>query len=325
MPPVAKKQRATADTPLVIGVDFGTESCRAGVFDAETGVALGFCSEAYPTTFPRPSHAEQDPAAWWRALRVAVRGAVAAARVDPSRIAALSVDTTCCTVVAFDRAHPERKPLRPAILWMDMRAREQAARVLATGDPAVVVNSNGQGPVSAEWFIPKALWIREHEPDVWGHPSCAIAEFQDWINLRLTGQYVASRNNVAVRWHWRAAPGSAASATSAEPPLSLLRALGVEGELRARWPGERVLELGARIGAGLTAEAAEHLGLSEGTIVAQGGADAFIGMLGLGVTKAGEMAMLTVSFFYFLGRGKGGARDEERRRAGRVRRRSRLL
>lgn len=298
----------------VIGVDMGTESCRAGVFDPHTGVPLAFCSAPYPTSFPAPSHAEQSPQAWWGALGNAVRGAVAIAAASsslsspdadtgPLTIAALCVDTTCCTVVAFDRAHPQCEPLRPAILWMDMRAASQAERVLATGDAACLVNGGGQGPVSAEWFLPKALWIKENEPNVWNAPNCGVCEFQDWVNLRLTGAYVASRNNVGVRWHFGA---------GAAPPLSLLRKLGIE-DLRARWPAETVLELGQRVGEGLTAEAAEHLGLPAGTPVCQGGADAFIGMLGLGVVASGDMAMLTVSSLgvWLLDREMmgGGARD----------------
>jgi ribulose kinase len=52
---------------------------------------------------------------------------------------------------------------------------------------------------------------------------------------------------------------------------------------------------------GLTSSAAAHLGLAEGTPVAQGGADAFIGMLGLGVLEAGQMALLTGSSHLHLG------------------------
>lgn len=44
---------------------------------------------------------------------------------------------------------------------------------------------------------------------------------------------------------------------------------------------------------GLTREAAAHVGLAEGTLVAQGGADAFIGMIGLGVLRPGQLALLT--------------------------------
>eukprot|EP00877_Chromochloris_zofingiensis_P008930 jgi/Chrzof1/4290/Cz14g07110.t1 len=73
-------------------------------------------------------------------------------------------------------------------------------------------------------------------------------------------------------------------------PTSLLDKLDLSA-LLSKWP-QQVLPLGAKVG-GLTAAAAAHLGLKDGLLVAQGGADAFIGMIGLGVVKAGQMAMLT--------------------------------
>ena len=78
------------------------------------GRPLAFASSPYATAYPQPSWAEQDPSDWWRALGEAVRGAVAEAAVAPADIAAISVDTTCCTVVALDAAG---QPLRPALLW----------------------------------------------------------------------------------------------------------------------------------------------------------------------------------------------------------------
>eukprot|EP00887_Chlorella_sp_A99_P007355 scaffold2.g7355.t1 len=312
----------------VIGVDGGTESLRAGVFDLK-GHPLAFAAVPYPTHYPHPSWAEQAPGDWWRALGEAVREAVALAGVAPAAIAGLTVDTTCCTVVALDA---RGKPLRPAILWQDMRAAEQAAKVAATGDPAVAVNCGGAGPVSAEWMVPKALWLKEKEPEVfekatyiceyqarrcaffppiaffhcflfaatWQGPLLAAALLlantavrdsqQDFIQFHLTGRMVASLNNVSVRWHYSTARGGW--------PASLLAALGLEG-LAAKWPRE-VLPLGAAVG-GLTQAAADHLGLPVGTVVGQGGADAFVGMLGLGVTHAGQMALLTGSSHLHLG------------------------
>lgn len=62
---------------------------------------------------------------------------------------------------------PGGQTLRPALLWMDMRSADQAAQVLATGDVAVEVNSGGKGPVSAEWMVGKALWIKQNEPELY--------------------------------------------------------------------------------------------------------------------------------------------------------------
>ena len=187
--------------------------------------------------------------------------------------------------MALDKAG---QPLRPALLWMDMRSAPQAARIAACGDPALCVNGGGAGPVSAEWMIPKALWLKENEEATF-EAATYICEFQDYMNFLLTGRMCASLNNISVRWHYSTERGW---------PTSMLRTLGLES-LSSKWPQE-VLKLGDVVG-GLTASAAAHLGLPIGLPVAQGGADAFIGMIGLGAINAGQMALLTGSSHLHLG------------------------
>ena len=274
--------------PYVIGVDGGTESLRAGVFDV-AGQPLAFAASRYDTRFPKPGWAEQEPEDWWQAIGKAVRQAVAEAGVKPSEVVAMAVDTTCCSVVALDGTG---KPLRPALIWMDLRSAAEAEAVASCGDPALAVNGGGQGPVSAEWMVPKATWLARHEPATF-EGAVTICEYQDYMNLRLTGRRVASINNVAVRWHYLAERGGF------QP--SLLAKLGVEA-LIDKWPQE-VLALGEVIG-GLTSDAAEHLGLPPGLPVAQGGADAFIAMIGLGVVRPGKMAFITGSSHLHLGLSK---------------------
>jgi len=269
----------------VLGIDAGTESLRAFVFDLE-GKVLADQAVAYPTRFPAPAWAEQDPEDWWRALGEAVKAAVAEAAIAPDSVGGLSLDTTCCSVVALDEAG---RPLRPALIWMDVRAAEEAAMVAATGDPALRVNGGGEGPVSAEWMLPKALWLKRNEPESWAK-AVRIGEFQDYLNLRLTGEWVGSLNNMSVRWHYQSRHGGR--------PATLLRTLDLEA-LEERWP-DRVIAPGDPVG-GLTREAADHLGLPAGTPVIQGGADAFIAMIGLGVSQPGEMALVTGSSHLHLG------------------------
>ncbi len=269
----------------VIGIDGGTESLRAHVFDL-SGRSRGVGKCAYATTFPEPGQAEQNPDDWWHAAGVAVREAMAAAEVPADQISALCCDTTSCTVVALDS---DGRPLRPCLLWMDVRAHREAAEIAACGDPALRLNGGGAGPVSPEWMLPKALWIKRHQPELWAR-AAMVGEYQDFMTLRLTGQWAASLNNVTMRWHYQTQDGGW--------PVTMLDRLGLS-DLLAKWPAQ-IVAPGQQIGP-LTDAAAVHLGLNAGTPVVQGGADAFIGMIGLGVTQAGDLALITGSSHLQLG------------------------
>jgi ribulose kinase len=57
--------------------------------------------------------------------------------------------------------------------------------VAATKDVALRVNSDGAGPVSAEWMVPKALWLKQNKPELFAS-AAKICEYQDYVNLKLT-------------------------------------------------------------------------------------------------------------------------------------------
>ena len=269
----------------VIGVDGGTESLRAMVFDL-TGAVQSSVATPYPTDYPQPSWAEQDPMQWWQALGESVRGAVKSAGIDGQDVQAICLDTTSCSVVALN---DKGEPLRPAMIWMDVRAAEQANEVAATGDAALRINSGGNGPVSAEWMIPKALWLKQNQAALYEQAS-RIGEYQDFLNFHLTGVWTGSLNNATMRWHYQTEHGGF--------PDSLLQKLGLE-DLLSKWP-DKIIAPGQVI-EGLTDSAAKHLDLPAGMPVVQGGADAFIGMVGLGVAQPGEMALITGSSHLQLG------------------------
>lgn len=259
--------------------DGGTESLRVRIYDV-TGTCVASHAETYETTFSPGARAEQNPEDWWNSLCKASRAALANADLAGDQIEAVAYATTCCTVVALDKAG---KPLRPALLWMDVRADNEAEAVLATGDARLRLNSDGVGPVSAEWMIPKALWIKRNEPEVYD-AAATICEYQDYLTLRLTGERCASLNNVGLRWHYANRDGGWAN--------SLVTALGMP-DLVEKWPS-RVAAPGEVVG-NLTRDAAEALGLTPKTKLVQGGADALIGMIGLGVSQPGQLCLITGS------------------------------
>lgn len=259
--------------------DGGTESLRARIYDLD-GTCLGSKAVPYETRFSPGARAEQNPEDWWQSLIAATRGAIAEARIDAGQIEAMAFATTSCTVVALDK---QGRALRPALLWMDVRAHAEADAVLATGDARLALNGAGKGPVSAEWMIPKALWLKRNEPAVFAAAE-TICEYQDFLNLRLTGERCASLDNAGLRWHYSSRDGGFAR--------GILSKLGMP-ELEAKWP-QRVIPPGQVVGT-LTLAAAAELGLSPRVKVVQGGADALIGMIGLGVAKPGQLALITGS------------------------------
>ena len=256
------------------------------MFDLD-GRPKGSHASAYQTQFPKPSWAEQNPEDWWRCLGEAARGALKAAGISADQVIALCVDTTCCSVVAVDA---EGTPLRPAMIWMDVRSAAEAADVAASGDPALRINSDGRGPVSAEWMIPKSLWMKRNQPELFSQ-AARICEYQDYINWRLTGRWVASLNNMVGALALPEPRRRLAAVAAGEARSRRARAEMAAAD-RAAWRCDRLRS---------PRSAAEHLGLKSGIPVVQGGADAFIGMIGLGVTEPGEMALITGSSHLHLG------------------------
>ncbi len=126
----------------------------------------------------------------------------------------------------------------------------------------------------------QALWLKRHEPDVYRRAE-RLVECTDWFMFRLTGEWTLSLNNVTVKWDYdRPAGGWSAD---------LLHRVGLD-DLPSKWP-ENIVPLG-KGEARLSATAAEELGLRAGTPVAQGGIDAYLGMLGLGAVGDGDLAMI---------------------------------
>ncbi|CAN5861483.1 FGGY-family carbohydrate kinase [soil metagenome] len=272
-----------SEEPYLLGVDYGTEGVRVGIFDRE-GSPLALTSREYTLRHPRPGWAEQDPDEWWSSLVAATREAVHSSGVTPGEISGISVDATSSTVLSMDN---KDRHMLPAIMWMDVRASDQARRISETGDPAL--KYSGYGSVSAEWGLPKALWIKENEPEIF-RDAARICDCTDWVINRLTGEWASSINIVSTKYYYDRARGGY--------PENLYATVGIEDVLEKFPPS--VLDLGEVVG-GLTGEASEELGLQAGTPVAQGALDAYSGALGLGVVEPGKLALITGSSHVMIG------------------------
>lgn len=271
--------------PYLLGIDFGTESCRVAIFDA-LGSPQMFAATPYKTTHPRPGWAEQDPDEWWLALQASCRKVIDQSGIKPSEIVGISYDATTMTVVPMS---DKGEALRSAIMWMDVRATEQAARAQSSDSVARLYNGNGTAPATAEWYPFKAAWLRENERDIYDR-AYRIVDAPDWLTFKLTGEWTTNINSAALRMYHNRNHGGW--------PVDFYEHIGC-GDVFSKIP-ERVVDLGTPVGT-LSTIAAQLLGLTPGIPVAQGCADAWAGQIGMGVVEAGSLALITGSSHVLTG------------------------
>ena len=245
---------------LVLGIDCGTQSLRAALFGTD-GTLVASATQGYATDRPRINWAEQNPEDWWRGLCATVPRCLDEAGVSGDAVAALACDGTSCTAVFADA---DGTPLRPAILWMDIRAAQEARQIEETLDP--VLDHCGRR-ISAEWLLPKVLWVRREQPDVYAR-AAYVVEGVDWLTWRLTGRWITSNSNASGKRHWTPEAGW---------PTDFYEHLGI-GELTQKSPDD-VVYVGQPV-ATLSTEAAQALGLSTRCIVSHGGMDGWTAPIG---------------------------------------------
>jgi len=190
----------------------------------------------------------------------------------PDQIAGLSIDGSCSNAPVSATG----VPLGPAILWMDLRAHAEADRVTATRHPALLQSGGEESP---DWPLPKAMWLKSREPRTFER-AAYLLESTNCLIFRLTGELTLPLNSAVCKWHYLAAAGW---------PRDLFAAVGL-ADVPEKLPS-RVLRLGEPAGR-LTAAAARALGLRAGTVVGQGGIDAYTGMLGVDVLEPGKLALV---------------------------------
>lgn len=265
---------------LIVAVDIGTGSARAGVFD-RSGSLLGRAEHPIAMRRPSADHAEHDSEDIWRAVCTAVRGACAIAGATADRIAAFGVDATCSLVVR-DRAG---RPLAVSggtearwdtIVWLDHRALEQADLCTATEHPVLAHSGRVMSP---EMQMPKLMWLKRHRPEEWARAGYFF-DLADFVTWRATGSNARSRCTMTAKWNYL-------SHEQAPWNASFLRAIGLEDVRERGALPEGTLPIGKAVGA-LTPAAAGELGLDPQCIVAAGLIDAYAGALGVLGPFAGE-------------------------------------
>lgn len=274
----------------VIGIDVGTGSARAGLFDL-SGRMLASAKRDI-TLFHEPgSMVEQSSTEIWAAICASVREVVSEAGVDPASVVGLGFDATCSLVVLGAGGKPlpvgpSENPERDIIVWMDHRAVPQAERINALGHD--VLRYVG-GKISPEMETPKLLWLKENRPQVFD-AAWQFFDLADFLTWRATGDISRSTCTVTCKWTYLAHEKRWDASYFRQIGLG---ALADEDFVRI---GQSIVEPASPLGQGLTAQAAQELGLLPDTAVAAGLIDAHAGGIGTVGIGSGPQANLAYVF-----------------------------
>lgn len=252
---------------LLLGIDVGTSSLKAALLDEELRPVASARRE-YPTRYPGPACAEQAPEDWVRALCAATRELLERSGVASGRIAAVGIDGMSSVALPVDAGGTA---LRPAMIWLDRRARAQAERGRDAFEQLQISVSGNRCDPSC--FAPKVAWIREHEPEVYAR-AASFLHCNAYLVQRLTGAFTMDLSQAG---------------------LSLLcdiRSGGYSDELVRAWDLDRrklpevlrCTELAGRV----SPAAAALTGLAAGTPVIAGAMDNVAATLGLGLRGDGD-------------------------------------
>ncbi|MHA1834917.1 MAG: xylulokinase [Candidatus Baldrarchaeia archaeon] len=252
----------------LLGIDVGTTGTKSVIFNTE-GQLVSKGYEEYPVLIPRPGWAEQEPDVWWNATVKSIKMAMRKASISADDITCIGLSSQTNSPSFLDK---DGKPLRPCILWMDMRAEPQAAWVREKVGEETIHKVTGV-KIAPFYSYCKILWVKENQPEIY-RKTKMILQPKDYIGFKLTGEYVL---DVAL-----ASSSGFADIRRRSYAENLLEEIGLSVDKLPK------LVSPLDVIGNLTKEAAKVTGLAENIPVVAGSGDVITNAVGSGVVKVGQ-------------------------------------
>lgn len=257
----------------LLGYDIGSSSVKASLVNAESGCCVAsdfFPKKEAPILAVKTGWAEQEPSSWWNSLKEATRSVLAHAHIPKGEIKAIGISYQMHGLVCVDK---HREVLRPAIIWCDSRAVPYGEKAFkALGEETCLSHLlNSPGNFTAA----KLAWVKENEPAVYGKIDKIMLP-GDYIAMKLTGDIRTTVEGLSEGIFWDFKKKDIAD--------FLLEYFGFDRSILP--PVVPTFSEQGRV----SAQAAEELGLEQGTPVTYRAGDQPNNALSLNVFNPGEIA-----------------------------------
>ncbi|HWT75307.1 MAG TPA: FGGY-family carbohydrate kinase [Mobilitalea sp.] len=266
----------------VITYDVGTTAIKTCLFHIDKQIRLmEYSSYAYPLQVLDNGGAEQNPGDWWHAMCITTKQVLDKSSLSPSEISGISFCSQMQGLVLVDK---DGIPVRPAMSYMDQRAGEQLKEGLSYGPQIAGCNAY---KLLKSLYLTKAVaasvkdpvwkykWVEKHEPD-------NFAKVHKWLDVKeflihqCTGEFVMTTDSAFATLLFDIRKGHTCFSK---------KMCDMFGVNYSHLP--RIINSTDQAGI-LTQQAAEALGLSEGTPVFGGGGDASLIGVGAGAVRLGS-------------------------------------
>jgi len=164
-----------------LGIDSGTSGVKAIVV-GEDGSSAGVGYEELDVITEKPMWAEQDPADWWKACKLAIKEAVHSSGLG-KEIYGIGVTGQMLGSTLLDK---NNETVGNCIMWLDQRAVSEVDWLYETAGLEFLLEKTSNIPLTGYW-APKLMWVKKHQPELFDKVAQVIFP-KDYINFKLTGE-----------------------------------------------------------------------------------------------------------------------------------------
>lgn len=262
----------------ILVLNMGMKSIRSIIFD-ENGKKLSSASRTLTSAID-DIRVEQYPGEWWDKAIEVMRSSVQDAKIRS--VDYITATTSASSLVCMDE---EGNPLGNAIMVSDKRAMEEASEIRGSVSTKDIEKDTGL-PVSVSLMLPKILWVKRHEWDVFKKTRFFLSP-NDYLLYHLSGTVATDELN-AVKFHY--------SFSTSSYPSRLLEELGIPED---KLPP--VMKTGECVGT-IMPDVAGQIGCNNTARIVVTSYDAICSFIGSGVSGEGEASDVsgTVTVFRML-------------------------
>jgi xylulokinase len=251
----------------IAGIDVGTTGAKTIIFDLD-GNCVGSGYVEYTCTYPNPGWVEQDPDVLVKGAMASAKSAIESSGIKPTEIASIGMSAQRCSVIFLDKDNKAMK----MISWQDNRAVDEVKEIEQTIGNEKFYAVTGL-PNSTTWILPKILWVRKNEPELW-NKTVRMVQVHDYVLKALgASDYFVDPDDACFfgcydtdkfEWH-----------------KGIMDTYDLTPE-QFSTPRESAQNVGY-----VTDEAAEKSGFAKGTPLAVGSGDQNCASIGAGIVKTG--------------------------------------